>query len=265
MSGLTVSNAQIFYDGAVEAVRDVSFRADKAQIVCLLGANGSGKTTLLKAISGVLSPEKGALVSGRIAFDDTDLSTLESDAIVATGVVHVPEGRRLFATLSVEENLIMGGYSLRGAERTRRLAGVYEIFPDLVDHRAKTAGYLSGGQQQMVAIGRALMANPKLLMMDEPSLGLAPKIIEQIFTTIQRLRTQSGISILLVEQNAQLALSIADYGYVMERGRVVFDGAAADLLKSSEIQEFYLGVSAGQERRSLREVKHYRRRKRWLS
>jgi branched-chain amino acid transport system ATP-binding protein len=265
MVELSVTNAQIFYDRSVEAVRDVSFTAREKQVVCLLGANGSGKTTLLKAISGILLPEKGALVSGAMRFGGVDLSTLQSDEIVQSGIVHVPEGRRLFVNLTVEENLIMGGYTSSSAERSQRLAGVYEIFPDLTGHRSKEAGYLSGGQQQMVAIGRALMSNPKLLMLDEPSLGLAPKIVEQIFAVIGRLATKHGIGILLVEQNARRALEVSDYGYVLERGRVVFDGTAEHLLQSSEIQEFYLGMSSTTARKSLREVKHYKRRKRWLS
>ena len=265
MPKLTVTNAQIFYDGAIEAVRDVSFSVASGQAVTILGANGAGKTTLLKAISGILQPEKGALVAGRIQLDEQDLSHCGSDAIVRSGIVHVPEGRRLFANLTVEDNLIMGGATRSHAERVDKLDQVYRYFPDLYPQRQRIAGYLSGGQQQMVAIGRALMSAPQLLMLDEPSLGLAPKIVEQIFEIIARLRKEQGISILLVEQNARLALSVADYGYVIERGRVVFDGTAHALVNSPEIQEFYLGMSNASTRRSMREVKHYRRRKRWLS
>lgn len=261
---LRVTNAQIFYDGFVEAVRDVSFTVEPGQIVCLLGSNGAGKSTILKAISGVLFPEKGALVNGTITLGDHVLGSMQADAIVRAGIVHVPEGRRLFGTLTVEENLLVGGYTAAAAVRRRSLERVYTLFPELTEHRTRISGYLSGGQQQMVAIGRALMADPSLLMLDEPSLGLAPKIIESIFATIERLRAEN-LSVLLVEQNAQLALSVSDYGYVLERGRVVFDGDAGTLLKSPEIQEFYLGMSAGAERKSLREVKHYKRRKRWLS
>ena len=265
MSELVITNAQIFYDGSIEAVRDVSFTVPPAKVVTILGANGSGKSTLLKAISGILKPEKGALVAGSIQFGGRDLSGAGSDQIVRSGIVHVPEGRRLFANLTVEENLVMGGATRSHAERVETLDNVYGIFPDLVTHRHRIAGYLSGGQQQMVAIGRALMSRPSLLMLDEPSLGLAPKIIEQIFTVIARLCREQGISILLVEQNARLALSVADYGYVLERGRVVFDGASEVLADSVEIQESYLGMSGSAVRRSMREVKHYRRRKRWLS
>lgn len=265
MSELTVTNAQVFYDGSIEAVRDVSFTVRPAQVVTILGANGSGKTTMLKAISGILQPEKGALVTGSIHFGGDDLSSAGSDEIVRRGLVHVPEGRRLFANLTVEENLVMGGATRSRAEREQGLEQVYTIFPDVANQRLRTAGYLSGGQQQMVAIGRALMSQPKLLMLDEPSLGLAPKIIEQIFEVIVRLRREQNISILLVEQNARLALSVADYGYVLERGKVVFDGTSAELTASPEIQEFYLGMSGSATRRSMRDVKHYRRRKRWLS
>ena len=265
MSQLAVTNAQIFYDGSIEAVRDVSFAVNPGQIVTILGANGSGKSTLLKAISGILKPEKGALSAGRIEFGDENLAAADSDDIVRRGIVQVPEGRRLFVNLTVEENLVMGGATRSHADRVAGLERVYATFPDLTAHRQRIAGYLSGGQQQMVAIGRALMSSPSLLMLDEPSLGLAPKIVAQIFDVITRLRQDHGIAILLVEQNARLALSVADYGYVLERGRVVFDGTAQALSESSEIQEFYLGMSSTHIRRSMRDVKHYRRRKRWLS
>jgi branched-chain amino acid transport system ATP-binding protein len=265
MPKLVVTNAQIFYDGSIEAVRDVSFAVEPGQIVAILGANGSGKSTLLKAISGILKPEKGALSAGRIEFDGDSLASADSDAIVRRGIVQVPEGRRLFVNLTVEENLVMGGATRSHADRVAGLERVYTTFPDLTDHRQRIAGYLSGGQQQMVAIGRALMSSPSLLMLDEPSLGLAPKIVEQIFEVITGLRRDHNIAILLVEQNARLALSVADYGYVLERGRVVFDGTAKALSDSSEIQEFYLGMSSPETRRSMRDVKHYRRRKRWLS
>ena len=262
---LQVTNAQVFYDRSVEALRDVSLSLGTGQVVCLLGANGSGKSTLLKTISAILGPEKGVLTKGSIRFRGADTAGLGSDAIVRAGIVQVPEGRRLFGSLSVEENLLVGGFTVPAAERARRLADVFALFPDLAPHRRRTAGYLSGGQQQMVAIGRALMTSPAVLMLDEPSLGLAPKVVEQIFSTVATLREVRDIGVLLVEQNARLALGISDHGYVLERGRVVFDGASAALLGSPEIQEFYLGMGGGAERKSLREVKHYRRRKRWLS
>jgi branched-chain amino acid transport system ATP-binding protein len=260
-----VGHAQVLRDGAIEAVRDESFSVGKQQIVTILGANGSGKSTLLKAISAILKPEKGRLVAGSLSFDDVNLSELGTDAIVRRGIVLVPEGRRMFVTLTVAENLLIGGATCPRAERADQLKRVYALFPDLTDHRHRAAGYLSGGQHQMVAIGRALMSRPSLLMLDEPSLGLAPKVVEQIFQAIGRLRTEQGLSILLIEQNARLALSVADYGYVLERGRVVFDGSSQVLSDSVEIQEFYLGMNATDQRRSMRDVKHYRRRKRWLS
>lgn len=264
-SGLQVTNAQVFYDGAVEALKDVSLTVGPGQVVCLLGANGSGKSTLLKAISAILKPEKGVLTKGVIRFRGQDVARMESDAIVRSGIVQVPEGRRLFVNLTVEENLLAGGFTVPGEVRQERLAEVFEIFPELADHRRRISGYLSGGQQQMVAIGRALMANPVLLMLDEPSLGLAPKIVEQIFAAVAGLRARKNIGVLLVEQNARLALKISDYGYVLERGRVVFDGTSDALTHSPEIQEFYLGMGEASARKSLRDVKHYRRRKRWLS
>jgi branched-chain amino acid transport system ATP-binding protein len=262
---LQVTNAQVFYDRSVEALKDVSLGVARGQIVCLLGANGSGKSTLLKAISAILGPEKGVVTKGSIQFEGKSTANMDSDAIVRAGIVQVPEGRRLFGTMTVEENLLAGGFTAPGNVRQQRLAEIFEIFPDLTDHRKRVSGYLSGGQQQMVAIGRALMSSPTVLMLDEPSLGLAPKIVEQIFTTISTLRATKNIGVLLVEQNARLALGISDYGYVIERGRVVFDGTSEALLRSPEIQEFYLGMGNAEGRKSLRDVKHYRRRKRWLS
>ena len=261
---LELVNTQIFYDGCIEAVREVSLAVHAGSIVCLLGPNGSGKTTLLKAISGILFPEKGALIRGSIHYKGLDLSQCTPELIVRAGIVHVPEGRRLFATLTVEENLLMGGFTLPRAERVRSLEQVYALLPELTARRQQIAGYLSGGQQQMVAIGRALMVRPSLLMLDEPTLGLAPLVIERIFETIAALKKER-ISILLVEQNARLALQVADYAYVLERGRVMLDGDSSKVRENPDIQEFYLGVSASKDRRSLREVKHYKQRKRWLS
>jgi len=263
-SGLEITNAQVFYDGCVEAVRDVSMKVCGGRIICLLGPNGSGKSTLLKAISGVLFPEKGSLMRGSIRYNGINLSHSSPEKIVRAGIVHVPEGRRLFASLTVEENLIMGGYTLRNADRRVALERAYILFPELKDRRTQIAGYLSGGQQQMVAIARALMVEPSLLMLDEPSLGLAPKMVDRIFETISMLR-KDHIDILLVEQNARLALDVSDYGYVLERGRVMLDGTASLLLGNSDIQEFYLGMRSPGERKSMRDVKHYKQRKRWLS
>jgi len=262
--GLEIRNLQVIYGGAIEAVRDVSIRVEPGQIVALLGSNGAGKSTLLKALSGVLEAEEGEIESGAITYDGVDITAQAADEIVRLGIVQVPEGRRLFAPLSVDENLDMGGYAADAHTLEQRRATVYQLFPWLAERKRQISGYLSGGEQQMVAIGRALMGGPRLLALDEPSLGLAPRVIEQIYEVIQRLNRDLGLTVLLVEQNAQRALSIADYGYIVERGRVVLDGAAARLAGNADVREFYLGVS-GADRKSLREVKHYKRRKRWLS
>jgi branched-chain amino acid transport system ATP-binding protein len=263
---LTITNLQVFYDRAVEALRDVSLEVRAGQIVALLGSNGAGKSTVLKSICGVLYPEDGEIMGGSIHYEGASLANAAPHEIVHRGIVQVPEGRRLFDKLTVEENLLMGGYSRPASQIKDSLEQVFELFPAVKQHRARVSGYLSGGQQQMVAIGRALMAKPKLLLLDEPSLGLAPQIIAEIFETIRQLRDQQNVTVLLVEQNAQLALSVADYGYIMERGRVVLDGAPEKLYANEDVKEFYLGVHAGgQQRKSMREVKHYKRRKRWLS
>lgn len=262
---LSITNLQVFYDHAVEAVRDVSLEVGGGSIVALLGSNGAGKSTVLKAISGVLYPEEGEITGGVIAYDGQPINKLAPHEIVRQGLVQVPEGRRLFDTLTVEENLLMGGYARPASESTEAMARIFELFPAIESHRHRVSGYLSGGQQQMVAIGRALMGQPRLLLLDEPSLGLAPQIITEIFNAIRKLRDQRGLTVLLVEQNAQLALSVADYGYIMERGRVVLDDTPQKLLANNDVKEFYLGVQDGGERRSMREIKHYKRRKRWLS
>ncbi len=262
---LSVTNLQVFYDHAVEAVRDVSLEVGEGRIVALLGSNGAGKSTVLKAICGVLYPEEGAITGGAIHYRNEPLARFAPHEIVRRGLVQVPEGRRLFDTLTVEENLLMGGYVRPAGDAAASMAGIFKLFPAIEAHRHRVAGYLSGGQQQMVAIGRALMGEPRLLLLDEPSLGLAPQIITEIFDAIRRLRDERGLTVLLVEQNARLALSLADYGYIMERGRVVLDDTPQKLLANDDVQEFYLGVQAGGARRSMREIKHYKRRKRWLS
>jgi len=265
MPALELTNVQIMYNRTIEAVRDVSMRVEEGKIVTLLGSNGAGKSTLLKAISNILYPEDGTVLNGAIRLGDTDIGNLSAAEIVRLGVVHVPEARRLFARMTVEENLAMGGF----LRPQRAVAGsseiVYDMFPVLAQKRHAVAGYLSGGEQQMVAVGRALIAEPRLLMLDEPSLGLAPQIIDMIFKTIMRLNKERGISILLVEQNAALALDIADYGYVMENGRIVLDGPAEDLRSNDDVKEFYLGFSEAGASKNMREIKHYKRRKRWLS
>jgi branched-chain amino acid transport system ATP-binding protein len=263
---LTLTNLQVYYDRAVEALRDVSLDVRPGQIVALLGSNGAGKSTVLKSVCGVLYPEDGEIVGGTVTYEGKSLKGAPPHEIVRRGIVQVPEGRRLFDKLTVEENLLMGGYARPAGEISASLDKVFTLFPAVKEHRSRVSGYLSGGQQQMVAIGRALMAHPRLLLLDEPSLGLAPQIIAEIFDTIRRLRDDQGLTVLLVEQNAQLALSVADYGYIMERGRVVLDGEPRRLLANEDVKEFYLGVqSGGHERRSMRDVKHYKRRKRWLS
>ncbi len=261
---LEIRNLQIVYGGAIEAVRDVSLKVEPKQIVALLGANGAGKSTLLKALSGVLDDEEGAIEAGAITYGGADLAGLEPDEIVHQGIIQVPEGRRLFPSLTVDENLDMGGYTATPAHLAERRAVVFDLFPRLAERRRQIAGYLSGGEQQMVAIGRALMGGPSMLALDEPSLGLAPIVIDLIYDVVRRLNRELGLTVLLVEQNAQRALGLASYGYILERGRVMLDGTSAQLEGNADVREFYLGVS-GADRKSLREVKHYKRRKRWLS
>jgi branched-chain amino acid transport system ATP-binding protein len=262
---LSLTNVQIVYDNTIEAVREVSLSLDRGRIVALLGANGAGKSTTLKAISGVLYPEDGEVKAGQITFDGRPLSGLAPDRIVRQGIVMVPEGRRLFDQLTVEENLLMGGITRSLADSRRGLERAYALFPRLRERRTTVSGYLSGGEQQMVAIGRALMSQPRVLMLDEPTLGLAPQICEEIFAIVTRLCRDDGVAILLVEQNAQMALSIADDGYIMENGRIVLDGPAAKLLRNEDVREFYLGFGEAGARKNMRDVKHYKRRKRWLS
>jgi branched-chain amino acid transport system ATP-binding protein len=261
---LALKNIQILYDRAIEAVRDVSLDVPTGQIVALLGSNGAGKSTILKAISGVLYQEDGEIMSGSIQLEGEQISGRTPRDIVEKGVLQVPEGRALFATLTVEENLLMGGFTRSRAETSEGLERVYQMFPRVKERRTQISGYLSGGEQQMVAIGRALMGKPRLLMLDEPSLGLAPQIVDTIFDAVISLNRDSGLTVLLVEQNAQLALQTASYGYIIENGRIVLDGPAEKLRANDDVQEFYLGFSGG-ERRSMRDVKHYKRRKRWLS
>lgn len=262
---LNVSNVQIVYDNVIEAVRDASLSVDEGQIVTLLGSNGAGKSTILKGISGVLYPEDGDIIGGTITFDGESLIGRKPDEIVRSGVVMVPEGRQLFEPLTVEENLMMGGITRSRSGATEALEKVFNIFPRVKEKRSTIAGYLSGGEQQMVAIGRALMSSPRLLMLDEPSLGLAPQIITEIFAAVSDLSKQSNVSVLLVEQNAELALSIASYAYIIENGRVVMDGPPEKLMDNEDVKEFYLGFSESGHRRNMRNVKHYKRRKRWLS
>ena len=262
---LAVHNIQIVYGGAIEAVRDVSLEVRPGQIVALLGSNGAGKSTVLKAVSGVLDAEDGVIEKGSILLHGEAIERESAPRIVHRGMVQVPEGRRLFGTLTVDENLVVGAHLQSGAEMAKGRDYVYSLFPRLADRRRQVAGYLSGGEQQMVAIGRALMSRPKVLALDEPSLGLAPLIVSEIFSCIAKLRETNGLTILLVEQNASRALAIADYAYIMENGRVVLDGTSEQLRSNADVREFYLGISAQPGRTSMKDVKHYKRRKRWLS
>lgn len=261
---LAIRNLQVVYGGSVEAVRDVSLEVPAGRIVALLGSNGAGKSTVLKAISQVLDAEDGEIEKGTIALEGHPIRDVSTDRIVRMGLVQVPEGRRLFGTLSVEENLVVGAHLQSRAALAESREFVFRLFPKLLDRRDQIAGYLSGGEQQMVAIGRALMAKPRLMLLDEPSLGLAPLLVQNIFEIIRRINKEGGVSILVVEQNANVALKTAEYAYVMENGRIVLDGEASQLAQNADIKEFYLGLTQVGERKSYRDVKHYKRRKRWI-
>ena len=261
---LSFRNVRIVYDNAIEAVRDVSIEVPRGAIVALLGSNGAGKSTLLKAMSGILHTEDGVLENGSISFAGEALAGLTPDNIVRRGLIQVPEARRIFPALTVDENLTIGGYTVPAALARERREQAFSLFPQLAERRRQIAGYMSGGEQQMLAIARALMGGPLLLALDEPSLGLAPLIIDRIYEVITALRHDLGLTVLLVEQNAQRALEIADTAYILENGRVVLDGPADKLVRNRDVQEFYLGL-AGANHKSMRDVKHYKRRKRWLS
>jgi branched-chain amino acid transport system ATP-binding protein len=262
---LTLNNVEVVYDRSILVLRGVSFEVPQGQIVALLGSNGAGKSTTLKTISGILRPERGEVTAGNVALDGTRIDHREPGDIVKRGIAQVMEGRRTFGLLTTGENLIAGAHTRRDrAKIARDIELVYEYFPRLAERRGIKAGYLSGGEQQMLAIGRGLMSRPKVMLLDEPSLGLAPMLVEEIFEIVERLNKDEGVTVLLVEQNAAMALSIAHYGYIMENGRIVLDGAAESLRDNADIKEFYLGLSEGGGRKSFRDVKHYRRRKRWL-
>jgi len=261
---LRLNNIEVVYSDVILVLRGVSLEVGPGQIVALLGANGAGKTTTLKAISGLLHTELGKVTRGSIEFEGQRLDRLIPEDIVQRGIVQVIEGRPLFAHLTVEENLVVGALARRKGNLKADLEAVYHYFPRLSDLRRRTSGYLSGGEQQMLVIGRALMGHPRLMLLDEPSLGLSPLLVQEIFDVIRRINREEQTSILLVEQNAWAALSIAHYGYVMENGRIVLDGPADRLKDNEDIKEFYLGLTQLGERKSYREVKHYKRRKRWL-
>jgi branched-chain amino acid transport system ATP-binding protein len=263
---LALNNIEVVYDGVILVLRGVSLFAEEGRITTLLGANGAGKTTTLKAISGLLRSERGQLTKGNVELNGERLDRLLPHEVVKHGVVQVFEGRRVFENLSVEENLVVGAHSRKDTAGIRNgVERVYDAFPPLKERRQQPAGYLSGGEQQMLVIGRALMSDPKVILLDEPSLGLAPMIIEEIFGVVRRLKEERGLTVLLVEQNAALALDIADHGYVMENGRIVLEGPAGTLRQNSDVKEFYLGLNEAGTRKSYRDTKNYRRRKRWLS
>jgi branched-chain amino acid transport system ATP-binding protein len=259
-----MNTVEVRYLDVILVLRGVSLEVSPGKIVALLGANGAGKSTVLKAISGLLETEEGKVTDGSIYFNDTRIDRMSPEDIVRLGIVQVIEGRRVMEHLTTEQNLRGGAY-LRHGDLKRDLDMVYSYFPKLKELRHATAGYLSGGEQQMLVMGRAMMAHPKLMLLDEPSMGLAPLLTKEIFNMTQRFSSEEKTAMLIVEQNARAALSIAEHGYIMENGRVVLDAAAAKLADNPDVKEFYLGLSTVGEKKSYREVKHYRRRKRWLA
>jgi len=263
---LSINNIEVIYDHVILVLRGVSLDVPEGGIVALLGANGAGKTTTLKAISNLLHAERGEVTKGTIEYRGERVDKLTPNDLVRRGVCQVMEGRHCFAHLTVEENLLTGAFTRKGSrgDIAAALERVYRYFPRLRERRASLAGYTSGGEQQMTAIGRALMAQPSMILLDEPSMGLAPQIVEEIFAIVGELNRNERVSFLLAEQNTMVALRHANYGYILENGRVVMDGAATDLAKNEDVKEFYLGLSTS-GRRSFRDVKHYRRRKRWLA
>lgn len=263
---LQVNNIEVVYMNVIQVLRGVSLEVGKGKIVALLGANGGGKTTTLKAISGLLKTEEGEVTDGSIEFDGKRIDKYGPGDIAAMGISQVMEGRRVLEHLSVEENLLVGAYRRKDRAGVKKdIEVVFDYFPQIKNLRRRTSGYLSGGEQQMLVIGRALMGRPKLMLLDEPSLGLAPLLVKEIYEIIQRINAEQKMSILLVEQNVRAALGIADYGYVMENGKIVLGGPAEKLKDNEDVKEFYMGLSAIGSQKNYREVKHYRRRKRWLA
>ena len=263
---LSVSNIEVIYDHVILVLRGVSLDVPEGGVVTLLGANGAGKTTTLKAISNLLRSERGEITKGTITYRGAKIDRLSANDLVKRGVIQVMEGRHCFEHLTVEENLLTGAYTRRDGrtEIQRDLDMVYGYFPRIGERRGAQAGYISGGEQQMTAIGRALMARPRLILLDEPSMGLAPQLVEEIFEIVKRLNENEGVSFLLAEQNANIALRYSRHGYILENGRVVMDGEASTLSENEDVKEFYLGLGAS-GRKSYRDVKFYRRRKRWLA
>lgn len=263
---LDVNGIEVIYNHVILVLKGVSLQVPEGKIVALLGANGAGKTTTLRAISNLLKGERGDVTKGHIQYRGQRIERLSPSELVKRGVVQVMEGRHCFAHLTIEENLLTGAYtrSMSRGDTAAALERVYQYFPRLKQRRASQSGYTSGGEQQMTAIGRALMANPNMILLDEPSMGLAPQIVEEIFEIVRDLNQRERVSFLLAEQNTNIALRYADYGYILENGRVMMDGAALDLAQNEDVKEFYLGISSG-ERKSFRDNKFYRRRKRWLA
>jgi branched-chain amino acid transport system ATP-binding protein len=263
---LSVNNIEVVYNHVILVLKGVSLAVTQGRIVALLGANGAGKTTTLKAISNLLHAERGEVTKGSIVFEGAEVQALSPNALVRRGCIQVMEGRHCFAHLTVEENLLTGAFTRRdgGAAVRADLERVYAYFPRLKERRTAVAGYTSGGEQQMCAIGRALMSRPKMILLDEPSMGLAPQLVAEIFDIVRDLNAREGVSFLLAEQNTHMALKYASYGYILENGRIVMDGEAKALAENEDVKEFYLGMAEG-KRKSFRDVKHYKRRKRWLA
>ena len=263
---LDVNNIEVIYDHVILVLKGVSLSVPEGGIVALLGANGAGKTTTLKAVSNLLGAERGEVTKGSITFNGEPVQARSPNELVRRGCIQVMEGRHCFGHLSVEENLLTGAFTRRDGRAAIKqdLEKVYDYFPRLRERRSSQAGYTSGGEQQMCAIGRALMSKPSMILLDEPSMGLAPQLVEEIFEIVKQLNVDTGVSFLLAEQNTNIALRYATYGYILESGRVVLDGSGEELRENSDVKEFYLGTG-GEGRRSFRDVKHYKRRKRWLA
>ncbi|MEJ2601552.1 MAG: ABC transporter ATP-binding protein [Anaerolineales bacterium] len=262
---LKINNIEVIYSDVILVLRGVSMEIREGQVVALLGANGAGKTTTLKAVSGLLHSQDGEITRGNIEFNGQQIDHLRPDEIVRLGIIQVMEGHRMFDHLTVEENLQVGALARPSSPQIRKdIQRVYHYFPPLKKLRHNVSGYLSGGEKQMLVIGRGLMARPKLMLLDEPSLGLAPLLVEEIFRVVRQINQEEGVTFLLVEQNAHHALNVASYGYVMENGRVVLDGPSEHLKENEDVKEFYLGLTQVGERKSYRDIKHYKRRKRWL-
>lgn len=263
---LVVNNIEVIYHNVILVIKGMSLSVEEGQIVTVLGNNGAGKTTTLKAISGLLKSEDGEVTDGQIRFHGKRIDRKPPEEIVRMGIFQVMEGRRVFEDLTVDENLIAGGHTNKSRKKMKQdMVMVYNYFPRLKERKTTLAGYISGGEQQMLVIGRGLMSTPELMLLDEPSMGLSPLLVSEIFRIIQRINEDKGVSILLVEQNARLALNIADHGYVMENGRIVLDDKVDKLKENADVKEFYLGLTEVGQKKSYRDVKHYKRRKRWLT